>query len=247
MPKQHVAGQCLKFASALAASITMAYCGATLAADAPGFLTAKTAPSSLAILPPPPAENSVAFLADKAAYESGHVLRNAVRTRQAALDANYENFDAAFSPVFGSPINAKQSPKLYHLIQRVLTDSHDHAMRAAKNHYMRVRPFVVYKDPTCTPEKDAKMSKTGSYPSGHASFGWAAALVLAEINPLHQTELLRRGYEFGQSRVVCGAHWQSDVDAGRLMGAAVVARLHADPQFQQALNEARQEFARHHH
>ncbi len=24
-----------------------------------------------------------------------------------------------------------------------------------------------------------------------------------------------RGWEFGQSRVICGAHWQSDVDAGR--------------------------------
>nr|WP_304488823.1 phosphatase PAP2 family protein [Bordetella sp. 15P40C-2] len=115
-------------------------------------------------------------------------------------------------------------------------------MRSAKNHYMRVRPFVIYKDATCTPERDSKMAKTGSYPSGHASFGWAAALVLAEINPERETQILRRGLSFGDSRVVCGAHWRSDVDNGRIMGAAVVAALHANPQFMQALNAAKKEF-----
>lgn len=86
------------------------------------------------------------------------------------------------------------------------------------------------------------MSNTGSYPSGHASFGWAAALVLAEINPDRETEILRRGYDFGQSRVVCGAHWQSDVDSGRLMGAAVVAALHNNKEFLHVLEKAKYEF-----
>ncbi|WP_122831035.1 phosphatase PAP2 family protein, partial [Pseudomonas viridiflava] len=84
---------------------------------------------------------------------------------------------------------------------------------------------------------------TGSYPSGHASFGWAIALVLAEINPARQVALLRRGHEFGVSRVVCGAHWQSDVQAGQLMGAAIVAALHANGEFIRALSAAKNEFA----
>jgi len=83
------------------------------------------------------------------------------------------------------------------------------------------------------------MALSGSYPSGHASFGWAAALVLAEINPARQTEILQRGYAFGKSRVICGAHWQSDVDNGQLMGAAVVAALHSNSQFAAALNAAK--------
>ena len=55
--------------------------------------------------------------------------------------------------------------------------------------------------------------------------------------------LVPLGYDFGQSRVICGVHWQSDVDAGRLIGAAVVARLHADPVFRVQLDEAKRELA----
>lgn len=207
-----------------------------------GFLNLLTAPDSLAILPPPPAEDSVVFLTDKTRYEAGRVLRKTERMAMAIEDAYYKHFGHAFSAAFGKEITENHTPVLYQLLTRLLQDSHDYAMRGAKEHYRRVRPFVIYKDATCTPEKDIKMATTGSYPSGHASFGWAAALVLSEINPQRETEILKRGIEFGDSRVVCGAHWQSDVDAGRLMGAAVVAALHNNAEFTSKLNEAKKEF-----
>jgi len=47
--------------------------------------------------------------------------------------------------------------------------------------------------------------------------------------------------EFGQSRVICNAHWQSDVDAGRIMGAATVAKLHSNPEFLADVKAARKE------
>ena len=71
--------------------------------------------------------------------------------------------------------------------------------------------------------------------------GWAWALVLSEVSPERATALLTRGYAFGQSRVICGVHWQSDVDAGRLMGAATVARLHGDVTFLAQLAAAKAE------
>ncbi|MEL5395846.1 phosphatase PAP2 family protein [Serratia nevei] len=197
----------------------------------------------MAILPPPPAENSAAFANDRAQYLQGHVLPDPGRRNLAASDAEYQNITLAFSRAFGHKISPDATPQLWSLLQGVLQDSHDFAMRSAKNHYQRLRPFVLYHDNTCTPKKDTKMAKTGSYPSGHASFGWATALVLAELNPTRQTEILRRGYDFGQSRVICGAHWQSDVDAGRLMGAAVYARLQSVPAYQQALAAARRELS----
>lgn len=208
-----------------------------------GFLTPQETPDSLAILPPPPSEDTMAFQADKAYYNMGRVLRNDKRTALARKDANYTNFGQTFSDAYGIDISEKTTPLLYNLISRVLQDSHDYAMRGAKNHYKRLRPFVIFKDSTCTPEKDKEMAKTGSYPSGHASFGWATALILAEINPKRKSDILRRGYDFGESRVICGAHWQSDVESGRLIGAAIVAELHANSSFIDSLKKAKKEFS----
>ena len=52
------------------------------------------------------------------------------------------------------------------------------------------------------------------------------------------------GKAIGDSRVVCGVHFQSDVEAGRVIGSAMVARLHADPQFQADLARAKAELAK---
>jgi len=207
-----------------------------------GFLNPATLPDSLAILPPPPTEDSLSFLLDKARYEAGRTLRDGPHLEQAKSDADYNNFGIAFSEAFGLEISPTFTPVLYELLTRVLQDSHDFALHKAKDHYKRVRPFNYYKDNTCTPDKDKILSTTGSYPSGHASFGWAAALVLAEINPTRQNQILRRGYDFGTSRVLCGAHWQSDVDNGRIMGATIVAALHSNTDFLHMLDTAKNEF-----
>jgi acid phosphatase (class A) len=92
-------------------------------------------------------------------------------------------------------------------------------------------------------EDEAKLAKNGSYPSGHTSVGWAWALILAEIAPERADAILSRGYSFGRSRVVCGVHWQSDVHAGRVIAAAVVAKLHSDPVFLAQLAAAGKELA----
>jgi acid phosphatase (class A) len=65
--------------------------------------------------------------------------------------------------------------------------------------------------------------------------------VLAQVAPERTDALVQRGYAFGQSRVVCGVHWQSDVDAGRLVGAAAVARLQSEAVFQAQLRAAASE------
>lgn len=92
------------------------------------------------------------------------------------------------------------------------------------------------------PAPPAEGSAAG-YPSGHASIGWATALVLAELAPGRTDALLARGHAFGDSRAICRVHYRSDIEAGRLVGAATVARLHADPVFNAQLAEARREIA----
>ena len=54
---------------------------------------------------------------------------------------------------------------------------------------------------------------------------------------------MARGRSFGESRNVCNAHWYSDVVAGRMTGAAAVAKLHSNEEFLEAMSAAREDIA----
>ncbi|WP_058910048.1 acid phosphatase PhoC [Entomohabitans teleogrylli] len=209
------------------------------------YLTNEQAIDSLALLPPPPEVGSIQFLNDQAMYEKGRMLRSTERGKLAAADADLASggVATAFSGAFGHPITAKDSPEIYKLLTNMIEDAGDLATRSAKMHYMRVRPFAFYGVATCNTKDQQKLSTNGSYPSGHTAIGWASALVLSEINPQHQDQILKRGFELGQSRVICGYHWQSDVDAARVVGSSVVATLHSNAEFQKQLQKAKDEFA----
>lgn len=208
------------------------------------FLQEGDVPNSFILLPPPPDGGSIAFLLDQARYNWGKLQRNTPRGDVACSDANVggDGVPMAFSEAFGIDITEDGTPEIYKLVVGMREDAGDLGTREAKNYYNRTRPFCFYEEDTCNPTQQAELSTNGSYPSGHTSIGWATALVLAELNPERQNEILKRGYDMGESRVICGYHFQSDVDAGRLTGAMTVARLHADPGFNKQLAKAKAEF-----
>lgn len=210
------------------------------------FLEDSEVANSLDLLPPPPEAGTILFLYDKERYDWGKLQRNTPRGDQAAQDARVDGngVPLAFSEAFGIEISKEKTPEIHKLIINMREDAGDLATRDAKNHYMRVRPFSFFNEMTCNPEQQKELSTNGSYPSGHTAIGWATALVLAEINPDRQNEILKRGFEMGQSRVICGYHFQSDVDAARIVSSAVVARLHANDAFMKQLNKAKAEFAK---
>lgn len=208
------------------------------------FLEISEVPNSLELLPAPPAPGSILFLNDEAQYEWGKMQRDTPRGDQAVSDARVggNGVPMAFSDAFGVEISKESTPEIHKLVINMREDAGDLATRHAKEHYMRVRPFSFYQEATCNPEQQQELSTNGSYPSGHTAIGWATALVLAEINPDRQDEILQRGYQMGQSRVICGYHFQSDVDAARLVASGVVARLHANDAFMKQLEKAKEEF-----
>ncbi len=209
-----------------------------------GYLARTALPDSLALLPTPPAPGSAAQAADDEAFQATAALRDTPRWALAAADANLKFPKAAdaFACTLGVAIGADTTPHLYTLMRRSLVDA-GLATYGAKDHYKRKRPFVVNQAPSCTPSEEATLSKDGSYPSGHAALGWAWALILSEMVPGQANALLARGYAYGQSRVICGVHWQSDVTQGRVIGASAVARLHADPVFRAQFDAAARELA----
>lgn len=209
---------------------------------APGYLAPATLPVRLALLGAPPKPDSAAFARDEEARRAALALRGTAREKLAATDAEL-TFPApaqAFSCALGTDINEKKTPHLYSMMQRVLTDAGG-STYAGKNAYNRTRPFVQHDEGTCRKDMEPVLRHDGSWPSGHSAAGWAWGLVLAEVQPARATELLGRGLAFGQSRVICNAHWQSDVDEGRIMGAATVAVLHDNPDFLADLAAAKRE------
>jgi acid phosphatase (class A) len=210
-----------------------------------GYLAQEALPDSLAILLPPPQPGSPAFTLDEAVAHAAVAVRGTPRWNLAMADADLSFPHAAdtFTCALGATVSETAMPHLYLLLRRTLTDAALSTL-GAKNHYKRTRPFMVDKEPTCSPNDEEFLRNDGSYPSGHTTIGWAWALILAEIAPDEGNAIIARGLSFGASRNVCNVHWFSDVLAGRTMGAAVVARLHADPGFRGDLAGAKDELAK---
>lgn len=209
-----------------------------------GYLSPEVLPNSLALLPPPPATGSAALALDDEISRKSRELRGTARWTLAAEDANFMFPRAAgtFSCALNAPITEQDTPHLYMLVRRIPADV-GFSTYPAKNHYNRLRPFVTNQEPICQTGDEKYLVGDGSYPSGHAALGWAWALVLVEIAPERTDAILARGRAFGQSRVVCNVHWQSDVIEGRIWGASIVARLHADAAFLADLEAAKPEMA----
>lgn len=210
----------------------------------PGYMARDDLINSLHLLPPPPEAGSAEHAADEAAYKAIQRHRGTARWEVAQRDAILM-FPAAlrsFSCALGLPISQEKTPHLNMLLRRSLIDA-GLATYRAKDKYNRPRPFMAANDPICTPAVEETLRKDGSYPSGHAALGWAGALVLTEIAPDRANALAQRGRAFGESRMVCGVHWLSDVRAGQFVGAAVVAQLHANRDFLAQLAEAKKEVA----
>lgn len=80
---------------------------------------------------------------------------------------------------------------------------------------------------------DAESGLSQSFHSGHTAQAYANALRLAVILPELAPEIIARGAEMGNNRIVVGVHYPMDVMGGRIMGHANVAALMADEDYVQ--------------
>ena len=71
-----------------------------------------------------------------------------------------------------------------------------------------------------------------SYPSGHTTYGYTEAVVLAILVPERYQQMIARAAEYGNDRIVVGAHYAMDVLGGRATALHAVAHLLAnDPAY----------------
>ena len=197
-------------------------------------------------LPPPPDMLSPQYADDFAQWQWGKTVRPTDRGQQANDDSQWgiKGMIRVHQETLGFEITKEKTPAIYKLLYNVLWTENLNTHNA-KRKYMRTRPFAQYNEHTWGRfDNERELRFNGSYPSGHTALGWATALVLSEMVPELQDTLLRTGFQYGESRVIVGAHYQSDVDAGYLCGSTAVAVMHASEYFQKDLAAARKEYCK---
>lgn len=207
-----------------------------------GYLTAE-AMNGKDILPGPPAPGSAYDVADRANYDATRALEGSARWKLAQQDNDLWQGGALkrFSCAMGKDVSAKATPVAWKLLHKIELDVRTIGT-PAKNHFDRKRPALDNDKPICVP-REAWMRTNASYPSGHSMVAWSWALILTEAVPDKADALLKLGQESGDSRAVCGVHYPSDVEAGRVLASGMVARLHAEPAFMADLAAAKRELA----
>ena len=232
----------IKAASIALVVLLASACGpAPSAFAAAGYLAKGSAPDMLSVLPPPPKPGSGVDADDHASFPASRGLKDSPRWSLAINDVE-QTPQAAFldfACALGVTLDDGKAPVLSNLFSRIVPDARAF-VDPPKNHYARHRPYLDQEGPICV-DKSPSLAASASYPSGHATLSWAWGLILAELAPDRAGQILARARVYGESRVVCGVHYPSDIEAGRANGSALVAVLHSDAAFRADLDKARAE------
>ncbi|OOG46700.1 phosphatase PAP2 family protein [Rhodanobacter sp. C01] len=175
------------------------------------------------LLAPPPAAGSPAALADLQAVLAAQAARTAAGDEAAKADSDRSVF--RFADVLGPDLTAATLPRTAAFFKRV--EQLDKAsVKLAKSDWKHPRPSEVSDQ-----VHPLSVEKPGdwSYPSGHATFGYTTAVLLANMLPEKRAAIFDRAALYAHHRVVMGVHFPSDVEAGRIAGTVIAAQLLQDP------------------
>jgi acid phosphatase (class A) len=189
------------------------------------------------LLAPPPAPASARQMDDLAHVLKVQRERTPEQVERAKEDLTHSIF--RFADVLGPSFNEANLPKTAALFKAAGDDA-GLVTKPAKKYFNRPRPFVTSSEvhPTVP---TGRQSYYYSYPSGHATFGYLSAILLAQMVPEKSAEIFARGREYGQNRVVDGVHYSSDIEAGRIDGTLVAEALMQNPKFQSDFSAAKTE------
>jgi acid phosphatase (class A) len=180
------------------------------------------------LLQAPPAATSATTRAELAELLRIQDARTPEALQKARADAaNRTVF--LFNTVFGDGFTADRLPATARFFARV---AHDESVfeDVPKEYWKRLRPAAL--DAAIQP---CAPTNGFSYPSGHATRGYVFGVLMAAAVPEKHDAILSRAAEYAQNRVICGAHFPSDVEAGRLLGTSLAAVMLAQPRFRHEL------------
>jgi len=208
-------------------------------AKAPAAASRFLQPSDLdptQLLPPPPLDDALAAVEGRAELARLATHRSPDRLAQARHDDEIEDV-TVFAGVIGPGFDLKRLPATARLFEDLRRED-SLAAKRAKAYFKRERPYIYDRTlNVCDDGSDVR----NSYPSGHATMGYAAAAVLANLFPTKAQPLLVRAADYAESRLYCGVHYRSDVQASQVLANVLVVRLMSVPAFQTEVEAARRE------
>jgi acid phosphatase (class A) len=189
----------------------------------------------LLLLRPPPARDSDQMKAELGEILTIQVTRTKAMEARAIADAT-ENI-WRFADVVNNPkFTAAALPKFAAFFDRVV-ETEGAVVDPAKDVWKRPRPHL-YSDLV---KPVVPLSKSGSYPSGHATVGTLMGIELANMLPEKRAEIMARAWEFGHNRVVGGIHYASDIEMGRISGTVIAQTISTHPDFKEEFEAAKTE------
>ena len=214
-------------ASALALLVVLASGYAWWQREAPPRYLHAAESEFVALFAAPPAANSAETRRELDDLLAIQQRRTPAQAQAARSDRKTEVWQ--FANALGlSPDAVRAMPALRELAEQVEDDVRPY-VRAAKYRFLRLRPYEI--EPKIEPCIDNVQGDL-SYPSGHATYGYVMAYLLADLAPERRSQLIARAQEFAQQRAVCGVHFPSDLEAGRAGAEWLARQFLANPDYQ---------------
>jgi acid phosphatase (class A) len=189
----------------------------------------------LLLLPPPAASDSAQMKAELGEVLTLQVTRTKEMEARAIADATQNIW--RFADVVDSPkFTAVALPKVAAFFDR-LVETEAAVVDPAKDVWKRPRPHL-YSDLV---KPVVPLSKSGSYPSGHATVGTLMGIELSNMLPEKRAEIMARAWEFGHNREVGGIHYPSDIEMGRISGTVIAQTISTHPDFKAEFEAAKAE------
>jgi len=212
--------------------------GLTAASQYKGYLS--TPVDIISVVPEAPQKGDIRYEADRKVFRATRAMLDTPRGRLATSDVPSSVIDVMkdFSCAASVKLSPETTPATYRLLANANADT-ARANNIAKDHWKRLRPLLIDKGPVC--EDRGELAKSYDYPSGHTTRGWTFGMVLSDAEPDRATPVQIRARSYGESRIVCGAHNMSAVEAGRLGATVTMDSVRQTAAYQADLEAARAE------